>query len=496
MVLPRYSLGLIPLLLAGCAAAPVLPPSEISLPATYGEQAPGLAAVDPGQWWRAFADPVLDGLVVRAQAGNLDLRQAAARVAQARAQEQATRASGGPRVNVAGQGGYTRLSDNALPSALSNLGGGSGAGGQSALGIPGEGFTTFQAGFDASWELDLFGRQASANEAADARGDASVWSARDAQVILTAEVVRTYQRYRMLQRRIAIADETLVGERDLLGLVRARGSNGLATTLDERLQEREMDRIAAQRADLVAQQRAQVQALALLLGTVDGGVAAELAEPPASAPVVFDVPVGLPSDLLRRRADVRAADRRLAAATAEIGIARADLYPRFSLTGALQLASRALSSIVSADSIFANGTGRVSLPLIDGGAGRATVRLREAQRDEALFAYQAQVLSAFRDVKDALARSDADRQRMGHLQASERAAHDVLDTHMVRHRNGLVAYADVLIARRQWLGARDALVQAQADAALDQVALFKALGGGWDDRRMDEKGGVADGRDN
>lgn len=327
-----------------------------------------------------------------------------------------------------------------------------------------------------------------------ARTDAAVWSQRDAEVMLAAEVANSYQQYRALQRRIAIADEALAAQRELLDFVKVRTANGLVTTLDERGQQRTIQALAAQRADLTAQADARLHALGTLLGLAPTALSVELAEAPAAAPVPIDVPAGLPSDLLQSRPDIRAAERRLAAATADIGVATADLYPKFSLTGALQLASRSLASLVDSGSILANGAARLSTPLLGRGAAKATVHVREAQADEALLAYQAGVLTASRDVEDALTRLDADRRRVDHLRVSTQAAGDAADTAGVRYRHGLTPYLDVLEARQTSLSARDTLAQAEAAAVQDEVALYKALGGGWDDRRLMTGKDAPDGR--
>jgi NodT family efflux transporter outer membrane factor (OMF) lipoprotein len=477
------------LLLGGCTVGPDYRPPVVAVPASYaGDHDASRTASDISRWWAAFGDPVLDDLIVRAQTGNLDVRQAAARVSEARAQERVVRARGGPSVNASAQAGYTRLSENSLPAGLANLGGGGQpAGGGGGIGLPGEGFATFQAGFDASWELDLFGGQRRANEAAGARTEAAVWSARDAEVMLAAEVARTYQQYRALQRRIALADQTLAAQREQFDFARVRAKNGLVTTLDERRLQRDVEKASALREDLLADADVHVHALGTLLGLAPAALAQELASPPtAAASAMVAIPPGLPSELLQRRPDIRAAERRLAAATADIGVATADLYPKLSLTGALQLASRSLATLLEADSLFANGAGRLSLPLIGGGK-RETVALRKAQADEALLAYQAVVLGALREVEDALTRLDADRHKVEQLRASVAAAQDAADTAQVRQRNGLVPMADVLVAHQAWLADRDALAQAEAAAAQDEVALYKALGGGWDERRVNEE---------
>nr|WP_166179154.1 efflux transporter outer membrane subunit [Altererythrobacter segetis] len=473
------------LLLGGCTVGPDYNRPTVAVPATYaGAHDAALRTSDIGGWWTAFRDPVLDGLIARARSGNLDVRQAAARVAEARAQERVARARGGPSLNASAQAGYSRLSQNSLPAGLANLGGGGQPGsGGGGIGLPGEDFATFQTGFDASWELDLFGGQRRANEAAGARTEAAVWSQRDAEVMLAAEVARTYQQYRVLQRRIALADQALASQRDQLEFVRVRARNGLTTTLDERSQQRRLEQASAQREDLLAEADARVHALGTLLGLAPAALAGELTTPSPAAATAIDIPPGLPSELLQRRPDIRAAERKLAAATADIGVATADLYPKLSLTGALQLASRSLATLLEADSIFANGAGRLSLPLIGGGK-RETVALRRAQADEALLAYQATVLGALREVEDALTRLDADRRKVGALRASVAAAQDAVDTAQVRQRSGLVQMTEVLQARQTWLADRDTLAQAEAAAAQDEVALYKALGGGWDERRV------------
>lgn len=487
MALRRAHLLAALLLLGGCTVGPDYRPPAAAVPATFSTgETMGAADADLARWWAGFGDPVLDNLIARGRAGNLDLRQAAARIEQARAQQRAVRARGGPSLNANAQAGYTRLSENSLPAGLANLGGGGQSGGGSPIGLAGEDFATFQVGFDAAWEIDLFGGRRRANEAAGARTEAALWSARDGEVTLAAEIARTYQQYRALQRRIALADESLASGRELLEFVRARTRNGLATTVDERQQQRDIEKSAAQRESLQADADVHVHALGTLLGLPPTALREELAGDPAPPPEAIAIPPGLPSDLLRRRPDIRAAERRLAAATADIGVATADLYPKLSLTGALQLVSRSLATLLESGSLFANGAGRLSLPLVGGGK-RETVDLRRAQANEALLAYQAVVLGALREVEDALTRVAADRRKVEALRASVVAAGDAADTARVRQRNGLVPAAEVLRARQAWLADRDALAQAEAAMQQDEVALYKALGGGWDERRIDDE---------
>jgi NodT family efflux transporter outer membrane factor (OMF) lipoprotein len=468
-------------LLGACATpAPADRPAP-QLPAAFSKGSSGPSNVSTC-WWDAFGDPVLSRLIDRALAASPDMDQALARVRQAREQERITRGGHGPQVNASGQASAVRLSENALPASLAGaLSGGSGSSG--GIGLPGETFTTYQAGFDASWELDLFGGQGSADAAARARTAASVWSLRDAEVVLAAEVAQTYQQYRALQRRLALADEILATQREALDFIQVRARNGLVTVSDLRKQERSLEQAAAQREDLSAQAQVRLHALSTLLGAAPAALDAELASPPSRATVLMDVPPGLPSDLLQRRPDIRATERQLVAASSDIGVATAELYPKISLTGALQLASRSLSSLLEADSLQGNAGARISAPLLNRGRLRANVRLRQARADELYAGYAKTVLVALRDVEDGLSRLAADRRRLAQLDAVAVAARDEFDTAAVRYRNGLITAPEMLTAKLTWQAARDAQIQTQAAAAQDMVSLYKALGGGWDERR-------------
>lgn len=478
-------------LLGGCVVGPAYRAPEPRPPAAFGEPADrGPPAAELGAWWTAFHDPVLDDLVARALAANPDVRIAGARIRQARAEARIASAGRLPEVTASAQAAHNRLSENSIPGGLVALGSQApGPSPASVLGIPGLAFETYQAGFDASWELDLFGGQRRAVEAASARSVEAVWTARDVEVSVAAEVANSYLQHRALQRRIAITESTLAAERDLLDLVRTRARNGLVTSLDERRQEREIEQIAANREELIAQREGRLHALAVLLGEPPMALAQRLAAAAPTPAAPPQVPAGLPSELLLRRPDVRAAERRLAAAVADQGVAVADLYPRISLTGAAQLVSTSLASLLERDSRQFSIAAAATLPLFDGGRRRGVAHLREAQAQEALAAYDAQVLTALKDVEDALSRLDADRRRLVQLRAAEAAARDAADTTAVRYRNGLIPFLDVLEARRSWLSAQDSLAQAEAAAAQDSVALYKALGGGWDERRATSAAG-------
>lgn len=463
-------------LLAGCATQPL----GRAPPATPAAFSTGTQAADEarlGRWWTSFGDPQLTGLIERALADNPDMAAAQARIEQARAQAKAAEAGLAPSLDLSGSATAMRLSENAIPSGLSRLFGGGGNGEGGGVGLPGERFATYQAGFDASWELDLFGgRQAAAN-AARARVDAVRWTARDVQVRLSGEVARAYFDLGALRRRLALADETLAATQAILAASEARGRHGLADVRETAGRLAARDQAAAARAALAAEAEVRLHALAALTGQAP--LALEDAPTPSAPPAQLTIPTGLPADLLRRRPDLRAAERRLAAADAEAFAARADLYPKLTLSGAAGLASRALASLLDGDSFQATGAARAAFPLFDAGRRRATVAGRRAEAAEADAAWRGQVLTALRETEDALSRLAADQARLERLTSAAAAGGEAARAAQTREANGLIGAADSLDAKIAWLQARDAAAQAEAQRAQDMVALVKALGGGW-----------------
>lgn len=475
--------------LAACVAGPDYHPPSLALPAAFSQasSAPRLDA----QWWRGFGDPLLDQLIAEALNANLDVRQAALRVEEARHQARIVGAARQPAVSATAQASDTRLSKT---TSFASLLGGSGAPGSSPIGAPGTTVDAYQVGFDASWELDLFGGNRRAVEAAYARTEAAAWSRRDAEIILAAEVARGYLNHRALDRRIALADQLLAVRAEALTFSQVRRRNGLTTTLDERRAERDIAADTAFRQDLIAQRTAQAHALAVLLARPPLGLAAELDDGQEAAGeetrLPRDIPVGLPSELLLRRPDLRKAERDLAAATADIGVAAADLYPSFSLTGAVDLVSGSLSRLISSDSFQPNIAAGLVAPLLDGGRRRATLELKRTQAQAALLTYHGAVLTALKDVEDALSRLSADRAREDQFRAAEAAARDALATARAQRNAGLATGLDLLAAQATLLAASDNLAQARTATDQDVVALYKALGGGWDDGRFAEAGGT------
>ena len=472
-------------LLAGCTVGPNYRPPEMAVPPAFAEPQttqPSGATIDPAHWWTAFGDPMLDSLVGRALKDNPDIAIAASRVRQARLQEISAFAVGKPTVDAIGNVSHVEFSKNAGLSSIAQIfsggsGGGSGGGGIAA---PGGGITTYAAGFDASWEIDLFGGGRRGVEAALARTDAAVWSQRDAAVTLGAEVAQAYFALRLDQAQIAVVEDELTRQRRSLQIAGNIAKVGLTPQIDVTRQRQSITSLEARIAPLQADVQVRIHALGILLGIEPERLTGELIATPAVAQSVPVVPAGLPSDLLRRRPDIRAAERQLAASTADIGVAVADLYPKFKLTGMAEFLSTSLASLLSRDSIQATGVAGVSFPLLDWGRRKATVAARKEDREQAYLRYQATVLGALRDVEDPLARIDAERRRNAALTRAVTDAEATARAVEAQYRTGFVAQNSLLDAQVTALSTREQLAASDAQLRQDTAALFKAIGGGWD----------------
>jgi len=472
----RRSFSLIAVLLAGCTVGPNYSRPATSAPADYSEPHPStsLGDVDLAAWWRTFGDPELDKLVNRAVARNLDVETATARITEARAQERVAGAAASPEVSARTSATPQRISENAIP-----LPPGSGGGG--TFGLPGAEFTTWHVGFDASWEIDLFGKTRRSVEAARARSSAAIWNLRDLQVSTAAETARAYLQLRTLQQQIATQTAEVERQQRFLRLVDAKTRGGLVTGQDLEQQRSALSAAAAAVSPLNAQANAQIHALGVLTGDTPESLIAELSPAGVLPPSPPRVPAGLPSDLLRRRPDIRHAERNLAAATADIGVATADLYPSFSLTAAPALVSTALGSLIAWGSRAYTASAIINWPIFNGGRTRANIAVANARQEQALVAYRKSILAGLQDVEDALSELDGDHAQIPELEASLSAARRAEDIARARYRGGLVTYSDVLQAQATRISLENQVIQTRGALAHDTVALFKALGGGWPD---------------
>ena len=508
----RASLATLAVLaLAGCTLGPEpgRPDPRLRLDAPYANAADPSAAArllpgDPGdqpEWWRTLRDPVLDGVVAGALAGNLDLEIARARLRQARADRRIAGAAGQPTANATGSATRQRISANGFPTGQGSgaggegggagggagggqsgggQGGGSQGGGQSGgFASPGTTFEQYQIGFDASWEIDLFGEARRGRQAAGARVEAAELALADIRTTLIAELVRDYAAIREAQARLAAARRNLNAARRTAAITRERDRAGIATGLDVARAEAAVDALGAAAPPLEIQVRQGAQRLAVLSGREPGTFVALLEAPRPAPGVPRAVAVGLPSELLRRRPDIRQAERNLAAATYDVGVAVADLYPSFTINGAAGFQSADPGTLLDWASRFFSLSGNLLAPLLDGGRRKGVTELRRAQVDEALARYRQTVLAAFQDVEDALVAFDRDQDRLAAREAELRRRESAVRIAREQDRAGLVGFDEVLAADRDRYAAEDAVAAARGAVVADWAALQKALGGGW-----------------
>ena len=466
--------------LCACAnlkAAP--PPLRPDTPARFAEAEPEAAGgpADLALWWTGFHDPILDDLVGRALHGNLDLQQTAARIDEARQQEIIAGARRLPSAQVDSSAGRNRISEHAIP-----LPPGAGQGGghaPSPFGIPGSEFNSFRLGLDASWELDLFGGARSGLKAASARREAAEWSRRDLQVALAAETAAHYLSLRALQQREAIAWRELSRQRELLSIVSSRADAGLISHLDVSQQQALVDIAEAKAYPIEARIRAEIHALGVLVGEPPEALITTLT-PVAAAPTPPPAPPpGLPSELLRRRPDIRRAEREVAASAADVGVATADLYPKITLSAQPSLVSTALSSLIDWGSRNYTLSAGLLWPIFDGGRLKAQLAGANARQSEALISYRKAVLTGLLDVEDSLSLYQADEARRGSLAAALEEARRAEALARDQYGSGVVGYANVLAAQQAVIGDEDQLADAEAARSQDVVGLYKVLGGGW-----------------
>jgi NodT family efflux transporter outer membrane factor (OMF) lipoprotein len=414
------------------------------------------------EWWKTFRDPELTSLVERAAQSNLDLKLAESRIREARGLRGISAGALLPAVDASGTYARNRGSENVpLP----------GAGVQSNY---------YQAGFDASWEIDVFGGIRRSVEAADAEVEASVEARRDVLVTLLAEVGRNYIDLRGIQAQLDIARQNLEAQRKTLELTQARFQAGRAAELDVVRAQAQVSTTASQIPVLESQRIQATHRLGVLLGREPGSLRDELVKAAAIPAPPPEVPVGLPSELLRRRPDLRRAERELAAATARIGVATADLYPKFSLTGFFALQSINASDFAKWGSRAWSVGPTIQWSLFEGGRIRARIEVENARQEQAAIVYKRSILVALQEVEDALVAYAKEQAHRTELSDSVTANLKAVDLANQRYTQGLVDFLSVLDAQRSLYVTQDALVQSEGRISGYLVALYKALGGGWE----------------
>ena len=455
-------------LVAGCMVGPDYHPPKTATPAQWTSEMAGgetNQSMTDSAWWKTFNDPELNSLVMRAVQSNLNLRVAEARVREARSLRGVAASGLWPKINADGSYQRERLSQNGFP--------------EFPPGIPLEG-NVYQAGFDAAWELDVFGGTRRAIEAANASVGAAEQGRRDVLVSLLGEVARNYVEARDAQQRLGIVHNNVTAQKEQLRLTSDRYHSGLTGELDVQQAASLLETTQAEAPEREQDFRQSTYALAVLLGLPPGALVDEMSTNspvPAMPPVV---PAGLPSGLLQRRPDIQRAERQLAAATAQIGVATADLFPKFSLTGDMGLQSVGVSDWFTAGSRFWQAGPTVQWRIFDAGQIRANIRVQNARQEEALATYEATVLNSMQDVETALTGYAKQQTRRESLAAALGSSRQVVALAEQLYHNGLTDYLPVLDAQRSLYAAEDSLAQSDRDVALNLVALYKALGGGWE----------------
>jgi outer membrane protein, multidrug efflux system len=457
------------LLLAGCAVGPNYKRPQVAVPRQWTVAAArGTSAkpIEKEEWWSSFQDAELSSLIERAAKQNLDLKLALERVEEARAARGIARSAYFPSIDASASA--TRNRQRVIAPVVPG----------SVKIVPAE-YNNFQGGLGASWELDVFGGIRRGVQAASADVAAAEENGRDVRVILLGDVGRVYAQLRGFQRRLEIANKNIKTQQDTLDLTRARAKAGLATELDVSRAAAQLESTKAVVPTLLGGIDVSIHRLSVLLGEEPGALKSELenASPiPAAGP---DVEVGLPSDLLERRPDIRRSEAQLAAATARIGEAKADLFPRFVLTGAAGRQASQLHDItLGAGNFFSVGPG-ISLPLFTGGRIRSNIAVQNAREREALVSYQSSVLNALEEVQDALVNYAQEQERRDRLNEAAQQSQVAVDLATEQYKAGLTDFLSVLDAQRELYADEDQAVQSQTSVTTDVIALYRALGGGW-----------------
>jgi NodT family efflux transporter outer membrane factor (OMF) lipoprotein len=468
-------------LVAGCNVGPGFVRPDPNLPeVSFLDNGPAVPAArlpaptDP-TWWKVFRDPVLTDLEQRVAAANLDVRTATLRLAESRFQRGVVAAAEFPSIN--GDAKYTReqYSQNGIVSLLSGL-----LGPTTGAGFSPGPLNEYNTGFDASWELDLWGKVRRQVESADAQVDQAADQRRDALVSSLAELARDYIQLRGVQTQIKIADDNLKVDRDILQVVQERQQRGLQNGLDVENAAAQVESIRAQIPQLQQQESQYINALSLLLDQPPGALRTELGSRMSMRTGPPRIPLGVPSELARRRPDIRAAEDQLHAATATIGVAVGDFYPSVQLNGTVGFDSLDIKNLFKASSLQYMVGPSVSLPIFAGGRLRSTLELRETQQQEAAITYRKTVLQAWHDVVNALVAHRLEQNRRARLRSQAEHSRAALGLARVRYNDGVADFLTVLDAERSLLQAEQQHATSTTNVSLDLVQLFKALGGGWE----------------
>ena len=444
---------------------------DMKMPAEW-KQPPDPALIPTGteikNWWTVFNDPTLTGLIEQASKSNLDLRVAVMRVKEARARLGVVAGQKFPSVDIKGKVTRERTSENM------------GAGGSIRE-------YNYLGGFDASWEVDLFGRIARSIEAETAEYQATDEDRIDVMVTVYAEVAQTYLKIRTSQACMAAARGNIESQKEVLKLTLSRFKYGLTTDLDVAQAEQVLADSEAELPPLRIELAQAINSLGVLLGRPPGALYKELSVIKPIPVPRKGVTIGVPADLLRQRPDIRGAERRLAAQTARIGVATADLYPTLSLPGYLGLSSISTDNFFSAgSSVFSIGPA-LSWNIFNRERIRSNIKVEDALTEQALLNYEIVVLDALNEVENAMVACIEKRFQVEALQRSVKASRRTLKLSTILYKDGLKDFQNVMDAQRQLFEVENQMVRAKGTSVINLVKLYKTLGGGWDPGDKDNK---------
>lgn len=449
------------LALPACMVGPDYKKPETDLPARWStsptEHTHNNETLDMAVWWHTFDDPILTRLIAMAQADNRDVYQAEARVIEARA-----------RRKLAGA--------ELLPTSSMSMGASRTETSSALRGVNTELYTHT---LDANWEIDLFGKKRRALEAAEASKQAAQADLHDVLVSLCAEVALNYIDLRSYQTQLQITETNLAAQTETHQLTQWRWQAGLTTQLDVEQAKLTMENTRASIPSLKSSVEQAKHNLALLLGKEPSALQAML-DTGANIPVASaEIAVGIPADLLRRRPDVRRAERQLAAQTAQIGVAKAERYPDLTLSGSIGLKSLEYATLYTAGAKASQIAANAALRLLDFGRISSNIAIQTALREQALGLYQETLLTALRDVENALTAYIEEHKRLASLQAAVAAGQEALQLANLQYTAGLIDFQPVLESQRSLLSAQTAAAVSEAEIAANIIRLYKALGGGW-----------------
>jgi NodT family efflux transporter outer membrane factor (OMF) lipoprotein len=452
-------------MLSGCmTAGPDYSPPEMGTPEAWEKEIAGVTTDRQSElkilakWWTTFNDPLLSDLMERAVAGNLNLKQALNSVRQARIQRGITDADRFPSINSSGSAARTYSKDMSGDFTGTN---------------------SFRLGLDATWEADLFGRVKRSIEAADANLEATEESYRDVLVSLLSEVALNYIEVRSHQAQLVVAGSNLKSQEETYNITKWRYQAGLTTELDVENASKNLEQTRSQIPSLKSNLEQAKNRIAVLLGSEPGALDSELDEYRPVPDAANEIALGIPADLLRRRPDLRKAERELAAQTARIGVAEAERYPKISLSGDIGLSALALGDLFSSDSLSTGGSSGISWPVYDAGRIMKNIEIQYAAQEQKLIAYRAALLNALEDVENAMTSYMYDLARRDSLLKASELAEQAAETSRAQYSSGLIDFQSVLEAESTLLTFQNNVVQSDAQIIKDVIGLYKALGGGW-----------------